>query len=77
MNVDKMNRAIAAAKESELAEMVRVILRRYSELFPEWDVVFLGLPKDDPAERRRVLEGACRLAEMENAKKGVVKKPEY
>ena len=38
--MDEMRRFLATARETELTEMVRGILRRYGELFLQWDVVF-------------------------------------
>lgn len=49
----------------ELSQIVFSVMRRYRELYPQEEIVFLSLPKDDPAERCRILEGTCRLAELE------------
>lgn len=55
---DRMTRQLIASADSpELSEMVRMLVRRYAELFEEEEVVFLSLPKHDREERLRILAG--------------------
>lgn len=37
---------ISVAESFELADIVEVLLERYKEVFPNWDVQFLALPKE-------------------------------
>ena len=58
-------RRIAVMDDAELSQTVFSVIGRYRELFPQEDMIFLYLLKADPAERRRIMEEACRLAELE------------
>lgn len=59
--VEVILRMIETADDGALSEIVRAVLRRYAKLFPEEEVVFLSIPKQDMQERRRILELALRL----------------
>jgi len=37
---------ISVAESFELADIVEVLLERYKEVFPDWEVQFLALPKE-------------------------------
>ena len=50
-----MGWVIGSADSLELSDIVRVVLRRYAELFAEEEVIFLSLPKYDREERKRVI----------------------
>ena len=58
-------RGIGCMNEAQLQQAVFSVMERYQALFPGEEIVFLSLPRDDPAERRRIIEGACRFAEVE------------
>lgn len=47
---------IRQASSYELDDMVNAVRQRYAELFPDWEILFLSLPKNDPAERRKCLD---------------------
>ena len=52
---------IEKANDLEINEIIHALIRRYQKVYPGWEVVFLSLPKDDPAERKRILEHALHL----------------
>lgn len=37
---------ISVAESCELADIVNVLLQRYKEVFPDWEVQLLALPKE-------------------------------
>ena len=47
----------------ELDECIQALSQRYAQLHPGWEIAILTLPKDDPAERGRIL---ARVLEYEN-----------
>ena len=51
-----MKRMIAAADLSMLSEIVRAVIGRYDALDDREEIIFLSLPKNDPAQRRRIIE---------------------
>ena len=51
MQLDEMVRKIGAA-DSEMIDMILdAAMNRKRELYPEWEMVYLALPKNDPQER--------------------------
>lgn len=57
-NITTTLEGIQKAKGDELSLIVHAIIGRYAELFPDWEITFLSLPKDPPDERQRTLEAA-------------------
>lgn len=47
---------IEYADDQEIAQMTQAIIRRYSRVFPDWEIMFLSMPKFDQAERVRTAE---------------------
>lgn len=56
--------AIARASDAELNEIVQAVIRRYAQQFPDWDVLFLSMPKNDRQERQRSVEALCAFADQ-------------
>ena len=46
---------IQKADDKEMNEIIYSILKRYRTVYPDWDVAFLFLPKDDPKKRAALL----------------------
>ena len=44
-------------------EIIQALQRRYQKLYPQWEVMFLSVPREDCEERRRILE---RIFQMED-----------
>ncbi len=42
----------------ELMEVLDAVRCRWSRLYPDWDIVVLNAPKNDPEKRRSVIEKA-------------------
>ena len=56
----KLMQLVRQADEMELQQVVTAIMRRYAELFPDWEVTYFAIPHD-PVQREIVLESAFRL----------------
>lgn len=56
MELSKLLEAVDGAGERELNAIVLRMLKRYGDLFPEEEILFLSLPLKDQRERRRILD---------------------
>ena len=61
--MDELLTRIAQVKDSEIGEVLTAVLRRYSELFPEWEVSTLSLHKteDRNAQLDRMIQMLTQL----------------
>lgn len=50
---------IAQANDMEIGEILAAVLRRYGELYPEWEVSTLSLRKD--TDRNRQIDETVRM----------------
>ena len=57
---------IENAEDFEMSEIVRAAVRRNDWLYPDQETVFLTLPGEDRAQRRRILEATVDLLMKEN-----------
>ena len=53
---EKVLERIDCADDIELSEIIQSVIRRYGVLHPDWEVMFLYLPRDDPHARHRCVE---------------------
>ena len=56
-----MKRMIAAADLSMLSKIVRAVIGRYNALDDREEIIFLSLPKHDPAQRQRIIESVLQF----------------
>ena len=49
---------IKQADDYEIYEIVTAAMDRYREVYPEWEIMYLAVPKNNPEERKRILEQA-------------------
>lgn len=47
---------IQCANDSELSEIIKAVIRRYTVLRPDWEVMFFSLPRNDAGDRCRCIE---------------------
>ena len=47
---------IAQADDGQLNEITSALTARYKVLFPDWEVVYLALPLQDPERREQLWE---------------------
>lgn len=52
---------IERANDLEITQIIRAIIKRYSKIYPDQEVIFLSLPVNDPKERDRTLASAFEL----------------
>ena len=67
-NSELLNEAISfilQANDMEIHEIMEAVSARYQNAFPDWDVVYIALPKNDTEARKRILDYA--LATLNNA----------
>lgn len=55
MTMNYVLHRIQKADDTEIQEIISAIIRRYGTKYPDWEVVFLSLPKHDPSYRRETL----------------------
>ncbi len=48
--------SIEYADGSEIDEMIHAVRRRYSRLFPDWEIFFLSIQSGSETERRQQVE---------------------
>ncbi|MBQ9148040.1 MAG: hypothetical protein IJX69_00555 [Oscillospiraceae bacterium] len=46
---------IEQADDDAISQIIQAVIRRYKQVYPGWEVVFLSLPRDNAEERRRQL----------------------
>ena len=52
--MEKLMKKIENANSDELSRIVHAVIRRYSVLHPEWEVVFYSLHRDDEHHRKDI-----------------------
>jgi len=52
---------IEKASETELNEVISKVIQLYSTKYPDQEIMFLSLPKNDPQERKRTLDTMYRI----------------
>ena len=63
-------KTIQLANDEELSQIILEIIARYGALHPDWEVIFLSLPKNDLKERRRCIRAAVSMLKNENRRAG-------
>lgn len=56
MEVQQVLNYIRQAEPGEIGDILEAAVARKRELYPEWEMVYLALPKNDPEERKRTLD---------------------
>lgn len=55
MTMNYVLHRIRKADDTEIQEIISAIIQRYGTKYPDWEVVFLSLPKHDPSYRSETL----------------------
>lgn len=58
--MDELLEKIKALSQTELDEVMHGIEKWYEEAYPDWDVVYIAMPKD-PVQRKQRFMGVLRL----------------
>lgn len=56
---------IDAATTSEIDGILHVALERKRELYPEWDIYYVAVPKEEGETRQKTLESILRILKRE------------
>lgn len=62
MHTELIN-SIRSAQASEIEDILHFALERKRQLFSDWDILYLAIPKNDEQERRHTLEYLIHLYE--------------
>ena len=61
MNMKDVLAFIEDADEDTVNCILDAIFARKMDLFPEWDVIYISLPRHDKQNRRKILESALNM----------------
>ncbi len=62
MNLDELCQRIRLANPEEINDILQAAFERYRILFPNDEILYLSLPKNNPQERQRLLQMIQNLA---------------
>ena len=57
---------IRQADDCQVSEIIHTLVARYKEVYPDWEVVFLSLPKNNPTERKNMIQRALYFLDKDN-----------
>ena len=63
MNLEELKMQIRRVEADGVEELMDAVFARKRELFPDWDIVYIALPKNNWKERRRTLEMVLKMEE--------------
>ena len=63
MGVEDIKQQISKADSAQIDILMDAVFARKRELYPQWDIQYMALPKDDWEERKRILEFALEMEE--------------
>ena len=55
-DLDRVLTFIRKADDRQINEIIQALIARYGEVYPNWDVTFLSLPRNNPEERNNVIQ---------------------
>ena len=47
---------IERADEQDLREIMDAVQERFAVAYPQWDIVYVAVPKEDPEKRKEILK---------------------
>ena len=63
MELQELLERIHSADDYEITQIVSAVTARYAQRYPDYETMFLTLPKTNPEERRNIVETALRTLE--------------
>ena len=57
-SLDQVLTFIHQADDTQINEIIQAVVKRYARVFPDWEVIFLSLPRNNPAKRREMIQSA-------------------
>ena len=61
MTLDDVLHFIAQADDGQLNDMTAALSARYKALFPDWDVLYLAVPLNEPRRQEEILDRVWKL----------------
>ena len=61
--LNRVLKFIHQADDIQINEIIQALVRRYAQVYPDWDITFLSLPKNDPASCQQTLRSILKLYE--------------
>lgn len=55
IEIEKILDQIEKANQQDLQEMMDSIQERYAQILPQWDILYLALPKEETDERKNLI----------------------
>ena len=55
---------IQQADDYQVNEIINTLQDRYRKVYPDWEVVFLSLPKNSPEERKNIIDYFLKFENM-------------
>ena len=55
ITLDQVLAYIHQTDDLQISEIIQTLVIRYREVYPDWDITFLSLPKNDPDERNNLI----------------------
>ena len=56
MSVEELRKQISNADSAQIDILLEAAFARKRELYPQWDIQYMALPKNDWEERRKIME---------------------
>ena len=56
ITLEDILKRIETADDFEINEIIAAVRRRFARTAPDWEVVYLSCPKNDPVQRKQTLE---------------------
>ena len=72
MSMEELQRQIRNADSTQIDILLEAAFARKRELYPQWDIQYMALPRDDWEERRKILDYVLKMEtqfRMESQKK--------
>ena len=63
MWAEELKRQISKADSAQIDGLMDAVFARKRELYPQWDIQYVALPKDDWDEREKILKYALAMEE--------------
>ena len=65
MEISEILQAIQEAGPEDMSDLVNTLSRRYRQLYPDWDILYIACPKNNPEEKRVILDYIVRYFEKD------------
>ena len=71
MELKELCNSVSKMEYDDLMLVLDAVILRWRQLFADWEIVVASVPKNDPDERRRILEFAIKMINAEEKKEGI------